>query len=139
MKRICKCGKVFVSDVGAVRCDECLKYQNWLVTQRPQPRKNLPGEIHFSFYRSWTNEFVEDYDKIKINATCEHDKKDPKHHSVTVCLYNKPSIDDIIHAISEEYLHVAITESFGDPNEGRIASRKADNGLMNKLIQGGYL
>ncbi len=142
-KFVCRCGKVFVSDDGAVKCDDCMKYQNWLVKQRPQPRKNLPGEIHFQFYRSPLNEKLETEGKFTINATIEHDRKNLKKHAITVCFYNRPDIDTIIHAISEEYLHLAICESFGDTPDGIldgiIASKKADKGLMKKLIEGGYL
>jgi hypothetical protein len=73
------------------------------------------------------------------NAVFEQDGKDPNHYAITVNLYNyNPRDVDVIKkictSISHEYLHMAITYAMD-----KETSRKADNGLLIKLAEEGYL
>jgi len=140
MKKVCRCGKVFVSD--GYLCESCKKYQVYLCVH-PQPIKKkiivLP-ELRFFFHTTYVTEIF-DKDGYDLSASFEQNSKDKEKFSIHIYLFKYNTTDGdtikkICNSISHEYLHMAITIYSGDFE----ASKKLDeSGLMNRLSQGGYL
>lgn len=140
MKKVCKiCGNRFNDETHEFICESCRNFKDYKVQHPNQNRKNQPEEIHFAFYRSWTIGVLENHEKYKVIGTMEQDSKNPNHYSITINLYNynildKDVLKKICTTIQHEYLHKMITEA-----ANKEASKKADDGLLRKLEEDGYI
>jgi len=141
IKKFCNCGSKFFVDgtnFNETKCPSC-KSLNEARCKKPivecKPKRD---EIHFSFYPTYTTQTLEKHSDLIYKGLCSIDRKD-NHLAVTINLFNFDKADkevykDIINSINHEYLHVAIV--FASDFE---TSGKADNGLMKKLTEEGYI
>lgn len=136
-KRVCSCGQVFKSN-GEVKCPGCLKWNNYKV-EHPQTEKKeivvLP-KLRFNFKSTWSNSWIETYDKTSILGYHSRDKNDPNKHVIHINLYKFANINEnqmiknLCETLNHEMMHyVLMLESIDACVKYDNISKKLENFL----------